>query len=250
MSPGLSVVIPDAFFPEMVAGDKAKHPWPYLRREVDHNWYCDRRSPWIGFLNRDEAVLLHNLALQFRGRSGIEIGCWMGWSTCHLALAGIELDVVDPALSNPEITSSVRSSLDAAGVLGQVHLYPTSSPDGVRELARLSGVHWNFFFIDGDHNAPAPELDVRECLEHAAPDALFVFHDLTSPDVAKALEILWQEGWHVLLYQTMQIMGVAWRGRARPVDHTPDPSIAWSLPGHLARYPVSRGSTREERAQR
>ena len=35
---GLSVVIPDALFPNMIVGDKASHPWPYLRREVPHNW--------------------------------------------------------------------------------------------------------------------------------------------------------------------------------------------------------------------
>jgi hypothetical protein len=31
---GLSVVILDALFPNMIVGDKANHPWPYLRREV------------------------------------------------------------------------------------------------------------------------------------------------------------------------------------------------------------------------
>src|SRR5437016_3904232 len=93
---GLEVVIPDDCFPNMVIGDRANHPWRYLRRHVGHNWYCDRRAPEVGFLSRDEAVLLYNLALPFKGEPALEIGCWMGWSTCHLALAGLALDVIDP----------------------------------------------------------------------------------------------------------------------------------------------------------
>jgi hypothetical protein len=78
VSEGLSVVIPDACFPNLVVGDQASNPWPYLRREIPHNWYCGRRAPLVGFLNRDEAILLYNLALPFRGKPGLEIGSWMG----------------------------------------------------------------------------------------------------------------------------------------------------------------------------
>jgi predicted O-methyltransferase YrrM len=162
VSEGLSVVMPDACFPNMVVGDKANHPWPYLRREVRHNWYCDRRAPQVGFLNRDEATLLYNLALPFRGKPALEVGSWMGWSTCHLALAGLVLDVIDPVLANPEHATSVRDSLAAAGVLSNVRLYATASPDGIRDLAKLTAIKWNFFFIDGDHEAPSPARDARE----------------------------------------------------------------------------------------
>ena len=245
VSAGLSVVIPDACFPNMVVGDKARHPWPYLRREIPHNWYCDRRAPRVGFLNRDEATLLYNLALPFRGKPGLEIGSWMGWSTCHLALAGLMLDAIDPAVANSANGVSVRESLAAAGVLDQVRLYATASPEGVRTIAELTDTRWSFFFIDGDHDAPAPERDAHECLRYAADDAMIVFHDLASPDVEGGLDVLRREGWSVLVYQTMQIMGVAWRGQVRPVAHTPDPSVVWSLPLHLAKYRVS-GASRDE----
>ena len=241
--------MPDSCFPNMIVGDKANHPWPYLRREVSHNWYCDRRAPEVGFLNRDEAILLYNLALPFRGKPALEIGSWMGWSTCHLALAGLALDVMDPVMENPEQVKSVRESLAAAGVLSNVRLYALASPDGIREIARVTGTKWSFFFIDGDHETPAPERDARECLEHADKDAMMVFHDLASPDVEAGLHFLWSQGWQVLVYQTMQIMGVAWRGDVKPVGHKPDPTIAWSLPLHLAKYPVS-GSSLEEETRR
>jgi GT2 family glycosyltransferase/glycosyltransferase involved in cell wall biosynthesis len=249
VSEGLSVVMPDSCFPNMIVGDKANHPWPYLRREVSHNWYCDRRAPEVGFLNRDEAILLYNLALPFRGKPALEIGSWMGWSTCHLALAGLGLDVMDPVMENPEQVKSVRESLAAAGVLSNVRLYALASPDGIREITRVTSTKWSFFFIDGDHETPAPERDARECLEHADKDAMMVFHDLASPDVEAGLHFLWSQGWQVLVYQTMQIMGVAWRGDVKPVSHKPDPTIAWSLPLHLAKYPVS-GSSLEEETRR
>src|SRR5439155_22910268 len=92
VSPGLRVVRPDDCFPHMRAGDLLHHPWKYLRRDVPHFWYADGRYPLMGFLNRDEATLLHNIALQFAGKPALEIGSWLGWSTCHMALAGVTLD--------------------------------------------------------------------------------------------------------------------------------------------------------------
>ncbi len=246
VSPGLSSVFPDACFPNMMVGDKAGNPWPHLRREVPHNWYCDRRRPLVGFLDRDEVLLLYNLALQFRGKGALEVGCWMGWSTCHLALAGVALDVLDPVLAESEHGKSVRESLAEAGVLASVRLFATSSPAGVRALAEATDTRWSLFFIDGDHEAPAPERDARECMQHAADDAMIVFHDLVSPDVEKGLDVLRRAGWNVLVYQTMQIVGVAWRGQVRPVAHVPDPAIAWSLPAHLAKYPVCGASPEQE----
>ena len=249
VSEGLSIVRPDAFFPNLVIGDKANHPQAYLPGDNGHNWYCDRRSPSAGSLTRDEAILLYNLALQFRNRTGLEVGGGMGWSTCHLGLAGLILDVLDPAFADAEHTASVKDSLAAAGIVNHVRLYSTASPDGVRDLARMTGNKWNFFFIDGDSRAPAPLLDTRECLESAAPDAMIVFHDLASPDVEEGLNFLWQQGWQVLLYQTMHIMGAAWRGNVKPVKHKSDPAITWTLPLHLVKYPVS-GYTPDEEIQR
>ena len=239
VSPGLEVIRPDRCFPHMVRGDSAAHPWPYLRREIPHAWYVDSRSPLMGFVNRDEAVLLYNIAKPFAGRPALEIGCWRGWSTCHLGLGGVDLDVLDPALAEPEARAEIEAMLACAGLAGRVRLHGAASPEGVEALAAAGAGPWNLFFIDGDHDGPAPERDVEACLPHAAPDAAFVFHDLTSPDVAEALWRLEARGFVVLLYQTMQMMGVAWRGRAAPVHHVPDPKVPWQLPHHLVGMPVS-----------
>jgi predicted O-methyltransferase YrrM len=238
VSPGLAVVRPDACFPHLTAGDPRGHPWPYLRADVPHTWYVDRRFPTVGFLNRDEVHILYNAALRFRGKPALEIGCFLGWSACHLALAGMQVDAVDPWLARPEMRESVAASLMAAGVLDAVRLHAGASPDAVRQLA-AQGRRWPLLFIDGDHGAPAPLRDAMVCAEVAEPDALILLHDLAAPDVAQALDFLRGKGWQTLIYQTAQIMGAAWRGRARPIAHRTDPSIHWTLPAHLRGHPVA-----------
>jgi glycosyltransferase involved in cell wall biosynthesis len=190
-------------------------------------------------MNRDEATILYNLALQFAGSPALEIGGWLGWSTCHLALAGVRLDVIDPAHADPDFRAMVEESLAGCGVSAKVNLAASRSPEGVRDLAAERGKTWSLFVIDGDHEGPGPELDARACLPYADRDCAFVFHDLASPAVAAGLRFLQREGFDVLIYQTQQIMGIAWRGRVTPITHIPDPDIAWQLPHHLVGLPVS-----------
>ncbi len=239
VSPGLKRVKPDAAFPCMVVGDTARQPWPHLRRQIPHNWYVDQRAPQIGFLSRDEVHILYNSALQFAGAPGLEIGCWLGWSSCHLALAGIKLDVVDPVLADPDAYGCVSSALQAAGVADRVSLFPGSSPGKVLELANLLHRRWNFIFIDGSHEAPAPLSDAKAAHLVAADDALVLFHDVAAPDVEQGLAYLKELGWRTLVYQTMQIMAAAWRGNVTPVPHIPDPTVSWPLPRHLVSYRIS-----------
>ncbi|MEH2279061.1 MAG: hypothetical protein V7K40_30830 [Nostoc sp.] len=94
-------------------------------------------------------------------------------------------------------------------------------------------------FLDGDHEAPAPLSNTIICEQLAEADALILFHDLNSPDVTQGLDYLKQKGWNTIIYQTMQIMGAAWRGNIEPVQHQPDVKINWNLPEHLAHYSVS-----------
>ncbi len=233
-SPGLRMIRLDSCFPNLAVGDPTKHDWPYLRSEIKHRWLCDRRMPTTGFLSRDEAILLYNLALPFAGKRALEIGCWMGWSACHLAAAGVLLDVVDPVLARPEFMQSVSDSLRRAPNIKKVNLVPGFSPNCISQVA--SGGKWSFFFIDGNHDSPYPVYDAAVCAEYAENDALIVFHDLSSPEVAQGLGYLKERGWQTLIYNTMQIMGVAWRGNAVPVTHRPDPLVFWQMPRHLVSY--------------
>jgi predicted O-methyltransferase YrrM len=196
------------------------------------------RQPTIGFVSRDEAHILYNTALKLQGKNALEIGCWLGWSTAHLAAGGVILDVVDPILENPLAYESVNQSLCSAGVRSNVNLYPGYSPGKVEEIAQQEDRRWSLIFIDGNHDSPAPLQDAQVAERYAAEDALILFHDLASPDVAEGLNYLRDRGWNTMIYQTMQIMGVAWRGNVKPVEHIPDPAVNWTLPEHLKDYPV------------
>ncbi|AFY80056.1 class I SAM-dependent methyltransferase [Oscillatoria acuminata] len=239
VSPNFVKVFPDACFPNLIVGDKRASSWKYARLDVPHNRYVDSRSVGVGFLNRDEAHIIYNTALKFRGKKALEIGCWLGWSACHLALAGVELDVIDPVLENLDFQESVENALRAAGVRNFVNLVSGYSPQDVSRLATEFNREWSLIFIDGNHDAPGPLDDAIACEKYAAADALILFHDLNSPEVAQGLNYFKEKGWKTLIYQTAQIMGVAWRGDVEPVEHHPDPLVDWNLPEHLQDYAVS-----------
>jgi predicted O-methyltransferase YrrM len=240
VSPNLRIVRPDAAFPNLQVGDRNACPWQYLRKHIPHNWYVDRRAPGMGFVSRDEASILYNTALLFRDRPALEIGCWLGWSTCHLALGGVRLDVIDPVLKHPQIGPSVEQSLTAAGVRERVNLIAGPSPGWVLQLAVEGDRKWDLIFIDANHDDPFPYHDAIACEPRANADALVLFHDLASPAVGRGLDYFRNRGWRTIVYQTMQMMGAAYRGNVTPPVHYPDPSIEWGpLPEHLRDYAVS-----------
>ncbi len=232
VSPQFKTIRLDDYFPNMIIDDPNTCHWPHLRRNTPHNWYRDRRVEGVGFLNRDEAHILYNTALRFAGAEALEIGCFLGWSACHLAAAGVVLDVVDPMLGNPGAIRSVSESLAGADVLSQVTLHVGESPEAVTVLAS-QGKRWSLMFIDGDHEFPGPVRDAVVCERYARPDALILFHDVLALAVAEGVYFLKDRGWNVRLYHTAQIMAVAWRGAVAPVDHVPDPKAAWPIPDHL-----------------
>ncbi|MFS8866454.1 class I SAM-dependent methyltransferase [Synechococcus sp. H55.9] len=229
----------DHCFPNMRVGNADQRFPSYLRRHIPHLCYVDCRNPSVNFVSRDEAHILYNTALELKGKSALEIGCWLGWSTAHLAAGGVVLDVVDPALFDPVVYESVEQSLCLAGVRSNVNLHPGYSPKKVEEIALQTNRRWSLIFIDGNCESPAPLQDTRVVERYAAEDCLVLFHNLVLPSVAEGLNYLKDRGWKTMIYQTMQIMGVAWRGNVRPVDHMPDPNVHWTLPEHLGDYCIS-----------
>ena len=202
VSTGLKNLRPDNLFPHLVVGNTNIQPWEYLRREVPHTWYVDERYPRMGFLSRDEAAIVHNTALMFKGKKALEIGCWRGWSTAHLLSAGVHLDVVDLILDDPVAAEELAAIAKGLGASRRTTFNPGSSDVVVPQLAKEKKRLWSLMFIDGDHEAPAPANDARLCAQFAAKDALMIFHDLASPDVADALGAMRQLGWNTQVYQT------------------------------------------------
>lgn len=241
VSPGLVDPKLAAAFPSLRVGDVADLQWPYLRKDAPHIWRSDARSlrnPYIGVLSLDEATLLHNNAAQMRGRRGLEIGCHYGWSTAHLVAAGLELDVIDPGLGYPDQMRDVAESLSHVAGPGRAKLWAGFSPSIVPAVRATEDAPWSFAFIDGYHEGRAPLDDAEAVIDLTAPDARVMFHDLISPHVAAGLGHFADHGWNVGLYNTMQIMGIAWRGGARPVAHVADADMPRIDAEHLRRFAI------------
>jgi hypothetical protein len=240
VSPNHRRILLDKHFPNMirVTDEKVLSQIHLLKtRGLYHNHYADKRHPTCGFVNRDEAHILYNTALHYKGRRALEIGCWTGWSTCHLLAGGVVLDVIDPILKQQTVRDSVIASVNSCGF--GARLWPDNSPDQVGILAETNNLRWPLFFVDGNHYTPGPIVDAFICARYAEQDALILFHDLWQPAVADALAYLKSQGWQTMIYNTFAIMGVAWRGNAQPFPHEPDPSVDWSIPDNLKDYPVS-----------
>lgn len=195
-----------------------------------HRWYHDIRYPTVGVLNQDEAAILYSTSRMFCGKRALEIGCHVGWSTVYIALAGVQLDTIDPMLNtDPQLLLSIVGSLRSAKVNRLVNLIPGASPIAVEELGMKMKEKWSLFFVDGNHNSPYPLKDAKICHKYAANDSLMLFHDCVFPSLAPALQFLEDNGWQIKLYKTQQIMGVAWRGAICPVNHVSDtnPAVPW-----------------------
>lgn len=220
------------FFPSLVSSNTKLTKWPYLRHSAPHTWRIDTRNthdPVTGVLSVEEALLLHNNAAQFKGKAGLEIGCHFGWSTAHLVSTGLRLDVVDPGLAREEQLNAIRSVLDKI-YTQEYKTWAGYSPSIIDAIAAARGESWSFAFIDGNHEGDHPRMDAMAVAALCAPDALVMFHDMTSPWVANGLKAMRDMGWNVGVYNTMQMMGVAWRGDVKPVQHVmdramPDPGM-------------------------
>jgi len=229
----LEAPVLDHLFPNMIEAEKSASTWPYFRKDIDHPFRVDRRNPTVGFINRDEASILYANARLFKGKSGIEIGAWRGWSTAYLVSAGVApLHVVEPLLADKDWRAEFEAVVRGAGGASTTTLVPEKSPEAVVRLGE-AGARWSFAFIDGDHDGAAPVNDALACAAYLETTAMVVFHDLVSPHVAAALRALAAKGFSVMAYQTAQMMGVAWRGAITPVKHKPDPAQHWRVPDHL-----------------
>lgn len=222
---------------------KIKNPWtvnwPHLRPSAPHLFRCDERlssGATIGNASYEEAICLHNIAKLFRGRRGLEIGSHFGWTGAHLLAAGLELDMVDPAFEDPEREEAVRAVLDQIPDARPYRLWARYSPDCLQEVMDASTGPWSFVFIDGDHDGDAPAADARAVIGYCAEDAVIMFHDITSPDVAKGLGACKDAGWNVRLFNTMQVLGVAWRGEVAIPEHVADPNVPRLFYPHLAEF--------------
>jgi predicted O-methyltransferase YrrM len=237
--PGFACPDLTALFPQAVPDDPTSVPWPYLRSGVPHIWRCDQRDdkPWrTGNASIEEVACLHMLAGQFAGKRGLEIGTHFGWTAAHLVAAGLHLDCIDPELSMADRVAQVGKALDAVDGPGSYRLWGGFSPDLIAEARGSGRVPWSFAFIDGNHDGDGPRQDALAVLPHLANDSIVVLHDMISPFVERGLYVLHRAGFSTRLFNTMQVLGVAWRGNVDVPRHVPDPNVPPYLPLHLDKY--------------
>lgn len=238
LPPGMAAIRLDDAFPDMISEvvtPEADLAWPTGPRfkQYGHRRYADREFPGVGFVTREEALILHNNARLFAGLPAIEIGFWLGWSFAHIATANCHVDCFDPIFASPRWRPKIDRTIASLGLTVPFHLDAGPSPSSVVAYAREHGRRWHFAFIDGDHKSPGPLLDAVAVLPFLARDCMVLFHDLVSPDVFEGFRHFGVNGFQLRILDTMQIMGVAWRGNVDPVPHQPDPAIAWARPPHL-----------------
>ena len=75
-----------------------------------------------------------------------------------------------------------------------------------------------------------------QALQKSAPAAPNHGRLPTSPDVAAGLSVFKKAGFSTRLFNTMQILGVAWRGNVTIFDHQQDPNIYPHFLPHLAEF--------------
>lgn len=216
IAPSLPVIKPDWAFPFLTPQP------PAADAAVPHNVYADRRYLRIPMLNRDECLIVHANARRFAGRPALEINGGIGWTSAHLAFAGVRLDLIDPVLSLAEFRLPAAAALARAPY--PVRLSSSTPPTAIDEFAAESGTRWNLFLIDTRRDPGlSPHPHVAACVRHAEADAMLF---LAGADRA-TLHWLQEQGWHVGIHRTAGPLGIAWRGAVEPVDHIPDPAVAW-----------------------
>lgn len=225
-------------FPHAKAGNPWAVDWPYLRKEVPHIWrFDDRHTGYVtGYASIEEATYLHALAAQFSGKRGLEIGTYFGWTAAHLLAAGLRLDCIDPAMQDEQRRKDIVDALENVPESKGYRLWDGFSPQCIEQVRGSAPEPWSFVFIDGNHDGDAPRNDAIAVLPHLAPDAVVVFHDLISPYVEAGLAVFRDAGFRTSLINTMQVLGVAWRGNVKIPTHIQDANVPNIFAPHLQKY--------------
>jgi len=186
-------------------------------------WFVrDGRSLTNGLgIALQEIYFLECLFARFRPRRLFVIGNSLGWSSLALGLlnpaaktVAIDAGLDRNSKAGIEFTNRVAAEegLPVSAVLG------ASPADVPRVVAEHGLAPLDFAFIDGYHSVEQVELDFAALRPHAAPDCVYLFHDVGNFGLAPGLErIAAATGLHwELLLGTSSGMAILYDPATRP----------------------------------
>lgn len=143
-----------------------------------------------GWLSPEEGQKLAELA---NGKRVLEIGSYCGRSTICIARTAQKVDAVDyfdgRGTPRPADTSEqFWANIERYGLMDKVESY---HPDDIPHF------EYDMAFIDGSHEKPDVQSDIRKCLPKLASGGFLVFHDYDEPcqpGVTEAVEELLAAG--------------------------------------------------------
>ena len=133
------------------------------------------------------------------GATFVEIGCWLGKSTCYLAqriqssgksIRLVAIDTWKGTVSEPALMNAVaeaggslfelfQQNLENAGVLDGVHCLVS---DSVAAADHFASAACDFVFIDADHSYEAVRADIRAWTPKVKPGGYLAGHDICTYD--------------------------------------------------------------------
>lgn len=212
----LSLRLLETVFDRLVAWPSAMGmDWPGYR---DEDLFSPGLCTWV------EATILHLLVKYGKFTHPLEIGCAVGWSTVHMALAlqpETMLTCVDPFVEtslglgdyNHDAYMCFMRYVQAATAADLLNLFVDRSP-ACLELAS-GGQPFDFVFLDGWHFEGQPQRDIDGLLPLLDTGAIIALHDLHYHDVYAAAESLVKRGWYFTGFFTPNQLAVFWEGDSK-----------------------------------
>ncbi|HTW51448.1 MAG TPA: class I SAM-dependent methyltransferase [Stellaceae bacterium] len=176
-------------------------------RHAPFTWFLkDGKSLTEGLgIALQEVYLLECLFARFRPRSVFVIGNSLGWSTLAIALTNPEAQVlaIDAGLDRHSRVGIDFTNRVAAEERLTVSAAFGKSPDDVAAcVAEADLPPIEFAFIDGYHSVDQVQLDFRAVKPLAAPDCVYLFHDVAAFGLTAGIERIASENgmrWQLLL---------------------------------------------------
>ena len=213
-------------------------------RVMGHSFTHDVQSDWsdkadddpvfgifknCGSFTEDERAILAACAIQFHGKTAVDIGCNTGITAKTINWAtNAPVECIDPMLSVPEFR---QRFLDNTGFPIGGWCYGKTSDEYFRECPPGDPA---IICIDGEHTSPQPLIDAQNSAKYLAADGIVVFHDAIGWPVRDGARWLMDNGFDARMYFTPHVLIVCWRGDFVPPDHIPDQHIVdQNLPARM-----------------